>query len=94
MNRWAIYLWVGFEDLGEPRSFVMPWNEALARELHRAQGKAEQTGMKLRVRLPLDASSVEDQPLFYAEPQAAPPPKTQSSENPLWFQKPSLPPEG
>ena len=90
----AIYLWIGFEGLSEPRSFVMPWDEAAARQLHGAQGEAEESGMRLRVRLPMDAQLVEEIPLFYAEPQAPPLPKAQASENPPWFQKPSLPPEG
>ena len=90
----AIYLWLGFQDLSEPRSYVLPWSEAMARQLHGAQGEAEQGGMEVRVRLPLDPDLVEDEPLFYAQPQPAPPPKALPSENPLWFQKPKVPSEG
>ncbi len=90
----AIYLWLGFRDLGEPRSYVLPWNEAMARELYGAQGEAEETGGEVRVRLPLDADLIREKPLFYAAPQPAPPPKASSSEEPLWFQKPSTATEG
>ncbi len=90
----AIYLWLGFRDLGEPRSYVLPWNEAMARELYGAQGEAEETGGEVRVRLPLDADLIREKPLFYAAPQPAPPPKASSSEEPLWFQKPSTDSEG
>lgn len=90
----AIYLWVGFDDLSEPRSFVMPWSEAMARQLHGARGEAEKGGMEVRVRLPLEADLREDEPLFYAQPQKAPTPKAQPSDSPLWFQKPSAPSEG
>jgi hypothetical protein len=90
----AIYLWLGFDDLAEPRSYVLPWDDEAARELHGAQGEAEESGAQLRVRLPLDTAPVENQPLFYAEPQPAPPPKAQQSEDPLWFQRPSVPSEG
>jgi hypothetical protein len=38
----AIYLWLGFDDLAEPRSYVLPWDDAAARELHGAQGEAEE----------------------------------------------------
>ena len=90
----AIYLWLGFEDLSEPRSFVLPWSEAAARQLHGAQGQAEKGGMEVRVRLPLEADLRDDEPLFYAQPQPAPAPKAAPSDNPLWFQKPSAPSEG
>ncbi len=90
----AIYLWLGFEGLDEPRSYVLPWNEAMARELHGARGEAEESGTELRVRLPLDADFTRNEPLFYAEPQPAPAPKALPTENPLWFQKPSAPSEG
>jgi hypothetical protein len=90
----AIYLWLGFEGLDEPRSYVLPWNEAMARELHGAQGEAEESGTELRVRLPLDADLVESEPLFYAEPQPAPAPKALPPEHPIWFQRPSAPSEG
>ncbi len=90
----AIYLWLGFDGLAEPRSYVLPWSEAAARELHGAQGEARESGAQLRVRLPLDADLLESEPLFYAEPQPAPPPKALPPEQPLWFQGPSLPSEG
>jgi len=90
----AIYLWLGLEDLSEPRSFMLPWSEAMARQLHGAQSEAEEGGMELRVRLPLNAELTEDEPLFYAQPQPSPPPKVKPAENPLWFQRPSTPSEG
>ena len=90
----AIYLWLGFEGLTEPRSYVLPWDEATARNLHGAQSEAKESGTTLRVRLPLDADLVKDQPLFYAEPQPPPPPKATPADAPLWFQKPAAPTEG
>ena len=90
----AIYLWLGFEDLSEPRSFALPWSEAMARQLHGAQSEAQESGMELRVRLPLEADLRDDEPLFYAQPQPAPRPKAQPSDSPLWFQRPSTPSEG
>lgn len=90
----AIYLWLAYEGQDEPRSYVLPWDDATARELHSAQGEAQKTGLELRARLPLDADLLEDEPLFYAEPQRAPPPKTQPAENPLWFQRSDPPSEG
>lgn len=90
----AIYLWLGFDGLNEPRSYALPWNEALARELHGAQGEAKQTGTALRARLPLRAELPGEEPLFYAAPQPVPPPKAEAAEDPLWFQGAEPPSEG
>ncbi len=84
----AIYLWLGLEGVLEPRSFALPWNEAMARQLHGAQGEAEETGTELRVRMPLVSSLDKEEPMFYAEPQQPPPPKTAPSNNEVWFEKP------
>lgn len=90
----AIYLWLGFEGLGEPRSFVLPWNEAMARELHGAQGEARDSGGEVRVRLPLKSDLTREEPLFYAAPQPPLEPKALPADTPLWFQKSSTPTEG
>lgn len=90
----AIYLWLGFADLGEPRSFVLPWNEAMARELYGAQGEARESGGEVRVRLPLKSDLTREEPLFYAAPQPAPAPKALPADTPLWFHRPSNPTEG
>lgn len=85
----AIYLWLGFADLTEPRSFALPWNEAMARELHGAQGEAEENGSQVRVRMPLVPSLDRDEPMFYAQPQQPPPAKSAAPDNALWFQRPN-----
>jgi len=90
----AIYLWIGFEGLVEPRSFALPWNETMARQLHRAQGEAEETGMEVRARMPLMPSEDRDEPMFYAKPQAAPPPKTTQPDDAIWFQSPEASNDG
>ena len=90
----AIYLWLGFDGLSEPRSYALPWNDALARELHGAQGEAKQNGTPLRARLPLRAELPREEPMFYAEPQPPPPPKAEAAEDPLWFQGAEPPSEG
>lgn len=90
----AIYLWLGFEDLNEPRSFVLPWSEAMARELYGAQGEAQENGGEVRVRLPLKSDLTRDDPVFYAAPQQPPPLKAQPADTPLWFQRPSKPTAG
>ncbi len=90
----AIYLWLGFEDLDEPRSFVLPWDEARAKELYGAQGEAQENGGEVRARLPLTSDLESEDPVFYAAPQPPPPAKAVPADTPLWFQKPSRPTEG
>jgi len=90
----AIYLWLGFEDLDEPRSFVLPWDEAMARELYGAQGEAQENGGEVRARLPLKSDLPREDPVFYAAPQQQQPPKAVPADAPLWFQRPSQPTEG
>ncbi len=85
----AIYLWLGFPELKEPRSFVLPWSEAMARELHKAQGQAEENGSQVRTRMPLVASQDRDEPMFYAQPRQPPPAKSAETDNAIWFQRPS-----
>ena len=75
----AIYLWLKEEGRVEPRSFVLPWNEDMARQLHESGREAEQTGGTLRMRQRNGTNLVEGEKMFYAEPQAPPPPKQVSS---------------
>lgn len=90
----AIYLWLGFKNEGEPLSFVLPWNEALARELYSAQGEAQENGGEVRARLPLNSDLTTDDPLFYAAPQPPPQPKAVPADAPLWFHRPVGPTQG
>jgi hypothetical protein len=90
----AIYLWLGFAAQDEPRSFVLPWSEAMARQLYGAQGEAQENGGEVRVRLPMNADLEREEPVFYAAPQPPPPAKAQPADTPLWFQRPSGATEG
>ena len=71
----AIYLWLQLEDISEPRAYVLPWSMAAARQLHEAQGKAEETGTEVRMRGPFRDSDEGGERMFYAAPQPALPPK-------------------
>lgn len=83
----AIYLWLGLADVAEPRSYVLPWDENTARQLHKAQRKADETGTDVRMRMPFEPSLERDGPMFYADPQPNPPPKSVSPNSPVWFQR-------
>ncbi|MGF1609075.1 MAG: hypothetical protein ACFCUQ_06750 [Kiloniellales bacterium] len=72
----AIYLWVQRPDSEEPRSYVLPWDEQVARQLHEAQRAAEAEGGTVQVRLSPQQKDIEQADrMFYAAPPPAPPPK-------------------
>jgi hypothetical protein len=72
----AIYLWLQMDYLPEPRAYVLPWSMEAVRQLHRAQGQAEQNGTAVRMRKKLVDGEEDVERMFYAEPQRALPPKT------------------
>ena len=90
----AIYLWLGQEGEPAPWSYVLPWDETLAKELHAAQRDAEQEGAELRMRRPKRTGQDEDEPLFYARPQAPPEDKAVPADEALWFEKPAADADG
>lgn len=71
----AIFIWLIEEGAREPRALQLPWSEELARQLHEASRKSEETGGTLRMRYRKTARLAEGHKVFYAEPQQAPPPK-------------------
>lgn len=79
----AIYLWLAFDDVTEPRAYALPWSDQLARELHESRRMAEDLGMDLRMRLPFKESATDERPRFFAEPQPAPEEKAVVAENPI-----------
>lgn len=92
----GIYLWLRVTGAAEPRSYALPWDQKLAEQLHKAQREATEKGTDLRARN-LFKSGVESkkQPVFYAQPQQARPPKNPAAYQPLFFDsgnRPALPP--
>lgn len=71
----AIYLWLQFSDLKEPRAYVLPWSRELAQELQEAMREAEQNDTGVVMNLPFEPSFDSREPRFYALPQPALPPK-------------------
>lgn len=71
----AIYLWLELGTPSEPRSYVIPWSEEEARELQEAMEEAESNGGQVRMRQPFSNRPPTDEPMFYAQPQTALPPK-------------------
>ena len=82
----AIYLWLGIPGIGEPRAYVLPWDEKLARQLRGAERESEDTGVPVQMRKPFENSMDQREKVFYAAPPPPPPEKTRPNENPLNFQ--------
>ncbi|MFQ6018030.1 MAG: hypothetical protein ACE5KF_07520 [Kiloniellaceae bacterium] len=83
----AIYLWLGIEGIDEPRAYVLPWDQQMARELHGAQRSAEQTGTRVQMRLPFEPSLDRRERKFYAAPPPPPPAKQTPAQSPLNYQR-------
>lgn len=71
----AIYLWLRLDEIPEPRAYVLPWSMAAARQLHQAQGRAEEAGTEVRMRGPFTDADLGGERMFYAAPQPPLPPK-------------------
>ena len=71
----SIYLWLQFDGGSEPRAYVLQWRMEIAKQLHQAMQRAETNGTAVRMRRPFESDHNPNEPLFYAEPQPALPPK-------------------
>ena len=71
----AIYFWLAFENQAAPRAYVLPWDDKLARQLHRAKQQAEAEGTRVRVQNPFVEEESDREKLFHAEPRQPLPPK-------------------
>ena len=71
----AIYLWIVLDDETEPRSYVLPWDEDQARQLHEAATSAKRIGTRVRMRGPFKQRQGNEKRVFHAEPQSKSPPK-------------------
>ena len=71
----AIYLWLGLDGEEAPRSYVLPWSDEAAQQLHGAMQQAEEEGGEVQMSQPFEATRDDQDPLFYAKPIPALPPK-------------------
>jgi len=82
----SIYLWLRTPGVEEPRSYILPWDQKLAEQLHGAQREANATGTAVHARGLFAAGQDRQQPMFYALPQPARPPKEAPAHNPFVFE--------
>ncbi len=85
----AIYLWLQFAGLDEPRAYVMPWSREMAQQLTAAQRIAAKGNGKVRMRAPFQRAANEGRRKFYAEPEPPRPPKSTPLAGPLRYHHPS-----
>jgi hypothetical protein len=72
----GIYLWLQLKDVREPRYYVLPWEEKMARNLQKAiADNAEAHGSGVAMRRPFDRSWDKRDAMFYPEPQPKTPDK-------------------
>ncbi len=81
----AIYVWLQIPEVDEPRSYRLPWSDETAKQLHKAQQEAEQTGTEVNMKKPFEKTADNQAPIFYAAPQTAPPEKQVADQNPILF---------
>lgn len=81
----GIYLWLKLPEVDEPRSYKLPWTDEAAQQLHRARQEAEANGTNVQMKKPFEPSMDASDPVFYAPPQPALPPKQLPDDNPIVF---------
>jgi hypothetical protein len=86
----AIYVWLGFGDLAEPRAYRLPFDQATAEELRRALQQGREQGGGVKMRLPFEPSLDAQEPRFYAPPPPRLPakPHPPGSATPFEFDSP------
>jgi hypothetical protein len=88
----GIHLWLRVPEVPEPRSYVLPWDQKLAEQLQKAQREATEKGTGLRARnLFRTGPQSKQEPVFYAEPQQARPPKNPAGYQPFVFESGNRP---
>ncbi len=81
----GIYLWLQLPEISEPRAYKLPWNDETAKQLHKAQQDAEAQGTNVQMKKPFEKTIDSQEPVFYAAPQAALPPKQAPDDKPILF---------
>jgi hypothetical protein len=71
----AIYVWLIMPDASEPCAYVLPWSLQAAQQLQQAMSQAEADGTGVRMTMPVEPGLDDREPMFYAMPQPAMPPK-------------------
>ena len=83
----SIYVLLRVAGIDEPRFYMLPWDRNLAEQLNRAQREAARQGTDVRAKnLFRNGPEHDQQPVFYARPQEARPPKRPPAFQPFVFE--------
>ncbi len=80
-----IFLWLQVEGVDEPRYYVLPWDEQVAKQLYGAQQEAKAKGTEVRMNRPFAQKNLDTDMMFYALPQRAAPPKQDPGNSPYFY---------
>ena len=84
----GIYLWLQLPNAAEPRAYRLPWSRETAEQLQGALREAEEQAGQLQMRRPFESSLDDQEPMFYARPQPALPPKDEAEPGPQIYEHP------
>jgi hypothetical protein len=84
----AIFVWLEFEGASDPRAYALPWSQQAADQLQQAMREAEENGTGVQMQAPFETDRQPTEPVFYAAPQPALPPKQASGDGPLVYSQP------
>ncbi|MBT5047787.1 MAG: hypothetical protein HOM58_04735 [Rhodospirillaceae bacterium] len=77
-----IFLWLQLSGATEPRAYMLPYSEELAKQLHGAQRDARKAGTKTKMKRPFANDRDTEKPQFFAAPQKARPVKKRPGYTP------------
>lgn len=75
----AIYLWLQFDGIAEPKVYALPWSMQTAQELQNAMQQGESTGTGVEMTMSLESGLDDREPKFHPIPQSALPNKNYST---------------
>jgi len=83
----AIYLWLQVPGEDAPLSYMLPWTEAAALQLHKAKTQAEAQGTALMMKIPFKKKKSKEEAKFYPAAQSKSPVKAgqPDPEQPIIF---------
>jgi hypothetical protein len=84
----AIYVWLMMPNSSEPCAYVLPWSLAVRQQLQQAMSQAEADRTAVRIVMPFESSLDNREPMFYAIPWPAVPPKDYQEGSPLVHRQP------
>jgi hypothetical protein len=84
----AIYVWLIMPESSAPCAYVLPWSLQAAQQLQDAMSQAEAAGTAVRMTMPFESSLDDREPMFYAMPQPAMPPKDDQEGTALVHRQP------